>query len=389
MIKIIAINISNFSCKEQLKYISSELHSRGYYLFGIGSSSVKELNRDLQTLECKDYIKTPNTNNIITITDYYFDIIKTAIEMGYSISQILLIDNEYNNIKAAQKCNIQICYLNSYNIESILECIQYYKSQNIGIGKKTLFQKSINIVIPIMGDNTRFLTSFYRLERNLITVMNKPFYTWIASNLQIDANYIFIIREHLCRIHKIDIVLQSMFPNCTIIKSEHKTEGNACSILLAEKYINDDHPLIVVNDNQWLKWNVEDLITDFLLRETALLQIISFNPYGNNKFHYITTNDKFVQSIHLNKPISENALTEVYFWRRGKDFIKYTHKMNSKNKRFIGEFCTTLVTNEVLDEIPMNSVIHVPCERYFIFNEAHCIEEFEKWFQSDEFNHQF
>ncbi len=384
MIKNIAINIDNLFCKNLLL----DLHSRGYNLYAFSLMSVKELNRELQNMECINYIKTPRTNNIITIKDYYLDIINDI----YDISELLIVDNDYTNIKIAQKLNLQICFSKNYNDLDILECIKYYENENIGFGKKTLFQKSINIVIPIMGDNRRFLTSFYRMERNLIDVMNKPFYSWVVTNLQIDANYIFIIREHLCRIHKIDIVLKCMYPNCTIIKSEQKTEGNACSILLAEKYINNDKPLIIANDNQWLKWNVEELITDFLLREKALLQAISFNPYGNNMFHYIKTcdvNNKIIKSIHLNKPISENAFTEIYFWRHGKDYIKYTHRMNSQNKRFIGEFSTTLVTNEVLDDIciPKDSVIHVPCERYFIFNEAHCIEEFEKWFQS--VNHQF
>jgi hypothetical protein len=388
MIKNIAININNSCYKDTFKYLLSELYSRGYNLYAYSSMSVKELNRELQNLECKNYITTPSTNNIITIKDYYLDIINnTTLE---SVSELLIVDNEYNNIKIAQKLNLQICFSNDYNNLDILKCIKYYENPNIGISKKTLFQKSINIVIPIMGDNRRFLTSFYRMERNLIDMMDKPFYSWIVNNLQIDANYIFVIREHLCRIHKIDSVLKCMYPNCTIIQSEQKTQGNACSILLAEKYINNDNPLIIANDNQWLEWNVEELITDFLLREKALLQAISFNPYGNNMFHYIQScniNNKVIKSVHLNKPISENAFTEIYFWRHGKDYIKYTHRMNSQNKRFIGEFCTTLVTNEVLDDInnnliPKDSVIHVPCERYFIFNEAHCIEEFEKWFQS-------
>jgi hypothetical protein len=60
--------------------------------------------------------------------------------------------------------------------------------------------------------------------------------------------------------------------------------------------------------------------------------------------------------------------------------------MNSQNKRYIGEFCTTLVTNELFDDIknnkiPNGSVIHKPVKKYFIFNQAHHIIEFETWYK--------
>ena len=62
--------------------------------------------------------------------------------------------------------------------------------------------------------------------------------------------------------------------------------------------------------------------------------------------------------------------------------------MNSKNKRILGEFCTTLVTNEVFDDIqdnilPQKSVIHRVCERYFPFREEHELKAFYQWYTDE------
>lgn len=403
MIRVIIFNMCSVdeNCidtnyKKLLLDTFNELQSRGYILYAVDNISVKDLNRKIVTLGFHTVLKTPEYNDLYCIKDYYLKIISNIIDHGRNISNILVVElnHEIYTIKIAQQLNLNICLLNKYKNETfiveILDSILYYQNENRSIGKKTLFQKSINIVVPIMGDNTRFLRSSYRMERSLI-MFGKPMLSWVVCNLQIDANYIFVIREHLCRLHKIDKILESMYPDCTIIQSESKTEGNACSILLAEKYINNDNPLIVINDNQWLEWNVEEYITDFLLGTKSSLQLITFKCCGDNSFHYIKTHDSDdtqVVSILLNKPVNEYALTDIYFWRHGKDYVKYAHRMNSQNKRIFGELCTALVTNEVLDDIenkvlPQGSVIHRICDKYFPFREEHELKLFYQWYTDD------
>jgi hypothetical protein len=409
MIRVIIFNMCNVdeNCidtnyKNLLCATFNDLQSRGYILYAVDNISVKDLNKKILTLGFCNFLKTPEYNDLYCIKDYYLKIISNTIDHGTNTNNILVVDlsDDIYTIKIAQQLNLNVCLLNKYENEAfmdkILDSILYYQNENRSIGKKTLFQKSINIVVPIMGDNTRFLRSSYRMERSLI-MFGKPMLSWVVCNLQIDANYIFVIREHLCRLHKIDKILESMYPDCTIIQSESKTEGNACSILLAEKYINNDNPLIVVNDNQWLQWNVEEYITDFLLGTKSSLQLITFRCCGDNSFHYIKTQDSNntqdsddtqVVSILLNTPVNEYALTDIYFWRHGKDYVKYAHRMNSQNKRIFGEFCTTLVTNEVLDDIenkvlPQGSVIHRTCDKYFPFREEHELKSFYQWYTDD------
>jgi dTDP-glucose pyrophosphorylase len=385
MIRVIIFNTGiNFN-EDEFKSTLSQLKSRGYTLYAVDNISTKDLNRKIQMMECQDFLRTHSCGGCISIKDHYINIISECLDT----CNILVVDNDYTSITIAQKLGLRVCLKSNGEdlVKEILSTVDYYQDPNRSLGKRTLFKKSINIVVPIMGDNTRFTNSMYMSERNMIPIYNKPVLTWVLDNLQIDANYIFVIREHLCRLHKIDKILESLYPGCTIVKSEKRTEGNACSILLAEQYINNTNPLIVVNDNQWLEWDVERYITEFLLNETSLVQMITFCCCGDNTFHYIETNssDKIVTRIHLFKPVNEWAITDVYFWRHGEDFVKYSHRMNSQNKRLVGEFCTTLVINEVFDDIttnkiPQGSVIHRICDKYFRFSEAHNIPEFIYWY---------
>jgi dTDP-glucose pyrophosphorylase len=389
MISLILFNINslkNFDTSETSKNIVLDLKNRGYIIYGVANGSVKDLNREINKLGCRGLMQTHDSNDKILLKDHYLQIIQ---ENDYNVREMLVIDSDYVDICIARKLGINVCLTSavSFSSQCILSSISYYQNENSGVCKKTPFQKNINIVIPIMGDNLRFKTSSYRTERNLIDMMGKPIFVWVINNLQIDANYIFIVREHLCRLHNFDKILQCIVPNCTVIQSEKKTEGNVGSILLAERFIDNNLPVIIINDNQWLNWDVETFITDFLLKETALLQIITFVSDGSNRYKYIQPDqdNKTVLYTSLDKQISEYALTEVYFWRTGKDFIRYTHKMTSRNQRILGELCTTLVANELFDEInngtaKKHSVIHRPCDDYFIFQDPNDITVFENWY---------
>lgn len=384
-IRIVVFNIEvNEIRTTEIKNCILDLINRGYEVYGASNIPIKELNRVINKLGCNNLLKTHTQNDKVLLKDHYLQIIK---ETDCDVKSILVVDSDYLGIKTARKLGMNICL----GYENVLRSISYYQDEKSGVCKKTLFGKRLNIVIPIMGDNTRFKISSYGTERNFIDVMGKRIFIWVINNLQIDGNYIFIVREHLCRLHHFHIILQSLIPDCVVIKVEKKTEGNACSILLAEKYIDNDLPLIIANDNQWLNWDVEAYVTDFLLNETALLQMITFVSSGDNRYKYISISDdnKTVKSISLDKQFSEYALTDVYFWRHGKDFLRYTHRMTSRNQRIIGEFCTTIIANELFDDIKTGqkdsgSIIHRSCNNYFIFQHPNDIRIFENWYKEFE-----
>lgn len=337
-----------------------------------------------------------DSDNIVcnqTLLESYFSCI---VDSGCSSEECIIVDNKQDNIQIAKKTGCKICFLPSNtpyvrkgtDALDIIRTIIYYQNENSGIVKRTMFRKGINIVIPMMGSGLRLHQQGTLLqqgtEKTCMDIMGKPMISWVIQNLKIDANYIFIIRSD----SDIDKLLLSLVPKCKIVRCEHKTGGQIESILLAEKYINNDDPLIVANDNQWLDWDIEKMLGIFLFQKLdSLLDLITFTSDGNHRYNYIKLDDDDnVVFIKQNCPITQLAMTDVYFWRRGKDFIRCAHRMTSFNKRIRGEFCTLLVVNELLDEIrdgvSVGKITSSECKSFITLQDHNDIMQFENYWIS-------
>ena len=334
---------------------------------------IGQLVNDLQALNCEVYaLCTQNFENvnifqfnkIIILEDQdqceSYDMYKKTLyniftNSNYLVSESLVISSKYDILKACKNICVNSYYttIEHLNSKKVIGTIKYYEDSNNGILKKTPFKKNINIVVPIAGDGSRFLTNPRdTTPKPLRDIFNKPIISWVLNNIKIDANYIFIIRESSTSIRLIDI-LKSMIPDCEIIKTQKKTQGSVCSILLAENIINNSTPLLIANDNQWLDWDPEEFVLDFLLNETdSKLKLSTFISNGSHRYNYIDFDEYGeISRILLTKPRTQFAITGISLWRNGEDFVRCSHKMISCNKRIKGEFCTDLVINEFLDEI--------------------------------------
>ena len=171
--------------------------------------------------------------------------------------------------------------------------------------------------------------------------------TRVIDNIGFDANYIFIVRkEH----EGVETLLNSIVPNCNIIKISETTQGSACSVLLSKKYINPG-PLLISNCDQFLEWDSFEFISKFLIKDTHLDALIStFKCYNRSKkWSYAKINDMgLVSEVKEKDPISDIATTGIYLWRNSNDFIKYAEQMISKNIRFNNEFYVAPIFNEAI-----------------------------------------
>ena len=85
--------------------------------------------------------------------------------------------------------------------------------------------------------------------------------------------------------------------------------------------------------------------------------ILTFNS-THPKWSYAKTdeNGKVVEVAEKN-PISENATVGVYYWKSGKDYVKYANQMIDADIRVNNEFYVCPVYNEALKD-NKNVIIH-------------------------------
>jgi dTDP-glucose pyrophosphorylase len=72
-------------------------------------------------------------------------------------------------------------------------------------------------------------------------------------------------------------------------------------------------------------------------------------PSTHPKWSYAKINKNgFVTKVAEKKPISSHATVGVYYWKHGKDYVKYTKQMIKKNIRVNNEFYVCPVFNEAI-----------------------------------------
>jgi len=208
----------------------------------------------------------------------------------------------------------------------------------------------MNVLIPMAGAGTRFANAGYTFPKPLIEVNGKPMIQVVVENLNIQANYTFIVQKEHYEKYNLQYLLNLIAPNCNIVQVDGLTEGAACTTLLAKEFIDNDAPLVMANSDQFVEWNSNECLYAFNA-DGIDGGIVSFKATHPKWSYAKVGDDGFVSEVAEKKPISNNATVGIYFWKKGSDYVKYAEQMISKNIRTNNEFYVCPVFNEaILDD---------------------------------------
>jgi dTDP-glucose pyrophosphorylase len=209
--------------------------------------------------------------------------------------------------------------------------------------------EKLNILIPMAGAGSRFQQAGYTFPKPLIEVNNKPMIQVVVENLNIDANYIYVVQKSHREKYNLDTMLSLITPGCKIIEVDVLTEGAACTALLSKKYINNDSPLFFANSDQFVEWDSNEFM--YKMQESdcdgGIVTFKSTHP----KWSFAKINDNgFVTEVAEKNPISDNATVGFYYWKHGCDFVKYAEQMIEKDIRVNNEFYVCPVYNQAIED---------------------------------------
>jgi dTDP-glucose pyrophosphorylase len=207
----------------------------------------------------------------------------------------------------------------------------------------------MNVLIPMAGAGSRFEAAGYTFPKPLIEVNGKPMIQVVVENLNIEANYIFIVQKEHYEKYNLQYLLSLIAPNCKIVQVESLTQGAACTTLLAKEFIDNDSPLVMANSDQFVEWNSNEALYAFSADgiDGGILTFEATHP----KWSYAKLGDDgFVSEVAEKKPISNLATVGIYFWNKGSDYVKYAEQMIDKDIRTNGEFYVCPVFNEAISD---------------------------------------
>ena len=209
--------------------------------------------------------------------------------------------------------------------------------------------ETLNVLIPMAGAGSRFEQAGYTFPKPLIDVKGKPMIQVVVENLNIKANYIFIVQKSHREKYNLDTLLNLITPDCKIVEVEGVTEGAAVTALMAKEYINNDQPLFFANSDQFVEWDSNEFM--YKMNETqADGGIVTFRAtHPKWSFAKIDENG-LVTEVAEKNPISDIATVGYYYWKHGSDFVKYAEQMIEKNIRVNNEFYVCPVFNQAVED---------------------------------------
>jgi dTDP-glucose pyrophosphorylase len=208
-------------------------------------------------------------------------------------------------------------------------------------------KQKCNILIPMAGRGSRFEEQGYTDKKPFIDVNGKPMIHRVIENLgmEFDKEYMFIL---ICLQEDYDKYDFTQFEKVIghnsydVVILDDVTEGAAQTILQAKHLINDDTPLMTMNSDQLVDWDIERL---FEMCEQFDGVIPCFYGEGNAWSYARTLDNGYVQEVAEKKQISKYATAGYYYWKKGSDFVKYAEQMIHDNSRTNGEFYVAPVYN--------------------------------------------
>ena len=219
--------------------------------------------------------------------------------------------------------------------------------------------KNLTVLIPMAGAGSRFQQAGYTFPKPLIDVKGKPMIQLVVENLNIKANYVYVVQKEHREKYNLDTLLNLITPNCKIVEVDKLTEGAACTALLAKEYINKDTPLFFANSDQFVEWDSNEFL--YKMNETnADGGIVSFRA-THPKWSFAKIDEQgLVTEVAEKNPISDIATVGYYYWKKGSDFVKYAEDMIEKDIRVNNEFYVCPVFNQAIEDCKEIRTFDIP-----------------------------
>jgi NDP-sugar pyrophosphorylase family protein len=210
----------------------------------------------------------------------------------------------------------------------------------------------MNIVMPMAGRGSRFAQVGIDTPKPLIDVRGKPMYSWATDGLPLERarRLIFVcLAEHLAgETLENDINARYGRHDPIIVSLNEVTAGQACTVLTAREWIDNDEPLLIFNADTYCPTTIGLALDTFSAPPAGMLDV--FRATGDRwSFARLGENDRVLETAEKQR-ISEWASTGLYYFRRGAEFVRHADTMVAEQERSNNEYYVAPLFNRMIAE---------------------------------------
>ena len=344
--------LHSLKSNKTLQSIMQSLSEDGYKLAVCSNSIRKTVLTVLAKLGIIEYMDLILSNEDVKNSKPHPEMYWKAISMMSMLpEETLIVEDSPYGLLAASRSKSYILRVKKPSEVTYSNIFKKILEVETGIKQTTPAwrDETMNILIPMAGAGSRFEKAGYTFPKPLIDVKGRPMIQVVTDNLNIKANYIYVVQKEHREKYNLDTLLDLITPGCKIVETDGLTEGAACTALLAKEYIDNDAPLFFANSDQFVEWDSNEFL--YKMNETeADGGIVTFKA-THPKWSFAKVNEEgLVTEVAEKNPISDIATVGYYYWKHGSDFVKYAEQMIDKDIRVNNEFYVCPVFNEAVED---------------------------------------
>ena len=337
---------------EVLVDLMDKLSSSGYKIAVCSNSIRKTVLTVLSKLGIMEYMDLVISNEDVKNSKPHPEMYWKAISMMSCLpEQTLIVEDSPYGLLAASRSKSHILRVKNPSEVRFKNIIKKLVEIDMGEQQTTPAwrDETLTVLIPMAGAGSRFQQAGYTFPKPLIDVKGKPMIQVVVDNLNIKANYVYVVQKEHREKYNLDTLLNLITPGCKIVEVDGITEGAACTALLAKEYIDNDNPLFFANSDQFVEWDSNEFL--YKMNETnADGGIVSFRA-THPKWSFAKVDEQgLVTEVAEKNPISDIATVGYYYWKKGSDFVKYAEDMIEKDIRVNNEFYVCPVFNQAIED---------------------------------------
>jgi HAD superfamily hydrolase (TIGR01509 family) len=347
--RLTLLKLNSLSPSHELQECMKHLSNDGYRIACCSNSIRKTVLTVLSKLGIIEYFDLILSNEDVKNSKPHPEIYWKAISIsGCLPEETLIIEDSPFGLLAANRSKSNVMRVVSPIEVNYTNINKHLKNEKMNITPKWKNDK-LNVLIPMAGAGSRFEKVGYTFPKPLIEVNNKPMIQVVVENLNLDANFIYVVQKSHREKYNLDTMLNLITPNCKIVEVNGLTEGAACTALIAKEFINNDNPLFFANSDQFVEWDSNEFM--YKMQETNCDGgIVTFKSTHPKWSFAKVNNDGLITEVAEKNPISDIATVGYYYWKKGRDFVKYAERMIQKNIRVNNEFYVCPVFNQAIED---------------------------------------
>lgn len=230
----------------------------------------------------------------------------------------------------------------------------------------TAGETDCRILIPMAGAGQRFADAGYTVHKPAIMTVDrktgreKPMVVCATEDLPgvaVDGSNVIYVDRTFHRTDGVEDTIRAWYPRAEFITVDHLTEGQACTCMLAEPYLDPERPLLIAGCDNGM--DIDRAAFDALTKECDCIvftyrhnEAVLANP---NAYGWMIADEEGnITGTSIKKaisatPMEDPAVVATFWFRKAKVFLEATRKMIAENDRVNGEFYVDQTVKHVLD----------------------------------------